>query len=135
MSFLAPLYALAGLAIVAPIIAHLVRRRPKDKIEFSSSLFLENETPRLTKSSQIDQWWLLAIRMLLVIIVAAAFARPYWNSQTAADTTRHGMRRLIMVDISASMQRSGLMESRSIQISRMDRVYTTRGSSRSLCIS
>ncbi|MCU0710687.1 MAG: BatA domain-containing protein [Pirellula sp.] len=110
MSFLAPFYALAGLAIVAPIIAHLVRKRPKDKIEFSSSLFLEQETPRLTKSSQIDQWWLLVVRTLLVLLVAAAFARPYWNTPIAADSARNGARRLVMIDISASMKRSGLME-------------------------
>ncbi|MFN8743287.1 MAG: vWA domain-containing protein [Pirellula sp.] len=111
MSFLAPFYALAGLAIVAPIIAHLVKKKPKDRIEFSSSLFLEKDVPRLTKSSQIDQWWLLAVRALLVLLVAAAFARPYWNTPIAADSARSGARRMIMIDISASMKRSGLMES------------------------
>ncbi|MCU0718780.1 MAG: BatA domain-containing protein, partial [Pirellula sp.] len=110
MGFLAPFYALAGLAIIAPIIAHLVRKRPKDRIEFSSSLFLEKDAPRLTKSSQIDQWWLLAVRSLLVLLVAAAFARPYWNTPIAADSARNGARRLVMIDVSASMKRSGLME-------------------------
>jgi hypothetical protein len=110
MSFLTPLYALAGLAIAAPIIAHLVRKRPKDRIEFSSSLFLEKDIPRLTKSSQIDQWWLLAVRSLLVLLVAAAFSRPYWNTPIAADSARNGARRMVMIDVSASMKRSGLME-------------------------
>ncbi|MFN7874300.1 MAG: BatA domain-containing protein [Pirellula sp.] len=110
MSFLTPLYALAALAIAAPIIAHLVRKRPKDRIEFSSSLFLEKDVPRLTKSSQIDQWWLLAIRSLLVLLVAAAFSRPYWNTPTAADSARNGARRLVMIDVSASMKRSDLIE-------------------------
>ena len=110
MSFLTPLYALAGLAIIAPIIAHLVRKRPKDKIEFSSSLFLERDTPRLTKSSQVDQWWLLILRTLLVLLVAAAFARPYWNSPVSTDSARSGVKRLIMIDVSASMRRAGLLE-------------------------
>lgn len=110
MSFLAPFYALAALAIAAPIIAHLVRKRPKDKIEFSSSLFLEKDIPRLTKSSQIDQWWLLLLRGLLILLVAAAFARPYWNTPTASDSVRSGTRRVLMVDVSASMMRDGVMD-------------------------
>ncbi|XZE19073.1 BatA domain-containing protein [Pirellulaceae bacterium SH449] len=110
MSFLAPFYALAALAIAAPIIAHLVRKRPKDKIEFSSSLFLEKDIPRLTKSSQIDQWWLLLLRGFLILLVAAAFARPYWNTPTASDAVRSGTRRILMVDISASMMRDGVMD-------------------------
>lgn len=110
MSFLTPFYALAGLAIIAPIIAHLVRKRPKDKIEFSSSLFLEKDVPRLTRSSQIDQWWLLVVRSLLVLLVAAAFSRPYWNTPIAADTARNGAKRMVMIDVSASMKRNDLME-------------------------
>ncbi|RLT16445.1 MAG: hypothetical protein DWI26_04110, partial [Planctomycetota bacterium] len=46
MSFLTPLYLLAGLAVLAPILAHLVRKRPRDVIDFSSILFLEPSARR-----------------------------------------------------------------------------------------
>jgi hypothetical protein len=73
-------------------------------------LFLEKDVPRLTKSSQIDQWWLLAVRSLLVLLVAVAFSRPYWNTPTAANSAHNGARRMVMIDVSASMKRSDLIE-------------------------
>jgi hypothetical protein len=107
MSFLAPLYALAALAVAAPILFHLIRRRPKERIEFSSLLFLDPAPPRLTRSSQVDQWLLLLLRAAAVGLVALAFARPYWDVPVAADSTRSGLKRLILVDVSASMRRTG----------------------------
>ena len=51
MSVLAPLYLLGALGISLPILFHLIRRRPKGEIEFSSLMFLDPTPPRLTRSS------------------------------------------------------------------------------------
>ena len=40
MSFLTPLYVLGLLAIAAPILFHLIQRRPKGQFEFSSLISL-----------------------------------------------------------------------------------------------
>lgn len=112
MNFLTPLYALAALAVAVPIVLHLVRRQPKNRFEFSSLLFLPESPPRLTRNSRIENWFLLFLRSLLLLMIAFAFARPYWN--TAVNTamgSAAGKRKCILIDQSASMQREGVWRS------------------------
>ena len=89
MNFLSPLFALAALAVVSPIIFHLVRRRPKEHIEFSSLLFLDPAPPKLTRSSQIDQWLLLLMilmrTMLKVMLVILTVGDADHNDDDEAD--------------------------------------------------
>ena len=112
MNFLAPLYALGALAILGPIVLHLVRKRPSEVLDFSSLMFLDAAPPKLTSRSHIEQWLLLACRTLLIGLIAFAFARPYLNSaiQQAA-SPRRGVHRLLLIDTSASMQRPGIWDS------------------------
>ncbi|RLS69678.1 MAG: hypothetical protein DWH99_12285 [Planctomycetota bacterium] len=111
MSFLTPLYLLAGLAVLAPILAHLVRKRPRDVIDFSSILFLEPSARRLASRSRIEHWLLLFLRSLILLALAFAFARPYLKTsvqQTA--TVDPGKDRVLLIDASASMRRPGVWE-------------------------
>ena len=111
MSFLTPLYLLAGLAVLAPILAHLVRKRPRDVIDFSSILFLEPSARRLTSRSRIEHWLLLFLRSLILLALAFAFARPYLKNlvqQTAS--LDPGKDRVLLIDASASMRRPGVWE-------------------------
>jgi hypothetical protein len=110
MSFLSPLYAIAGLAIVLPILFHMVRKRPKERQLFSSLMFLEPAPPRLTRQSRIDQWLLLLLRALALGLLAFAFSRPYWNVAAETNTSTAGMRRMVLIDCSASMRREGLWD-------------------------
>jgi len=111
MSFLAPLYALAALAIAAPILLHLVRKQPKEHMEFSSLLFLEPAPPRLTRKSRIDHWMVLLLRVAILGLLALAFARPYWNAAIdISGGASAGVRRIVLVDQSASMQREGVWD-------------------------
>ncbi len=108
MSFLAPLYALAGLAIALPILFHLIRRRPKERKLMSSLMFLDPTPPRLTRQSSIDQWLLLLLRATAIALLALAFTRPYWNTPAEKDADRIGSQRMLLIDTSASMRRDGL---------------------------
>lgn len=110
MNFLSPLYALAAFAVIAPVVFHLVRRRPKEKITFSTLMFLDPAPPRLTRSSQIDHWVLLLLRAAALLLVAAAFSRPYWDSPMAASSSQSGIRRVLLMDTSASMRRDGMLD-------------------------
>jgi len=112
MNFLAPLYALGALAILGPIVLHLVRKRPSEVLDFSSLMFLDAAPPKLTSRSHIEQWLLLACRTLLIGSIAFAFARPYLNSAIQhAASSRRGVHRLLLIDTSASMQRPGIRDS------------------------
>lgn len=109
MSFLAPLYALAALAIAIPILLHLVRKQPKDRLEFSSLLFLPESPPRLTRNSKIENWLLLLLRAAVLAMLAFAFARPYWITALNANTDSTAQKRwILLMDQSASMQRDGV---------------------------
>ncbi len=108
MNFLYPLFLAGAFAVVLPIVFHLIRRSTKDKVPFSTLRFLEPTPPRLTKKSRLEHLWLLLLRCLILLLLAAAFARPY--IERAIDPTaaiENPQRNLILVDTSASMQRSG----------------------------
>lgn len=108
MSLLAPLYFAGALAIALPILFHLIRQRPKTQREFSSLIFLDETPPRLTRRSKLDQWPLLLLRSLALLLLAAAFARPFFRSIDVLDAQSPPQRVVLLVDTSASMQRSGL---------------------------
>lgn len=111
MSFLAPLFLLGLLAVGLPILYHLVRRRTKDRIPFSSLMFLQPTPPRLNKRSRLENIGLLLLRCLVLILLAFAFARPFLESD--ASTTEASPLQtqwVVLVDRSASMKRPGLWD-------------------------
>jgi hypothetical protein len=110
MSLLAPLYVIGAFAIGAPILFHLIRRQPKGQVPFSSLMFLKPTPPRLTRRSRLDNWFLLLLRALALILLAVAFARPFLRSVTLSQAEIPGRRLVIVVDQSASMQRDGLWD-------------------------
>ena len=108
MSFLTPLYLLAGLAVALPIFFHLIRQTPRGRQVFSSVMFLTPSPPRVTRRSRIEHWLLLLLRALAVCLLALAFARPFLRSRALADAELdEGERIVILLDTSASMRRDG----------------------------
>jgi hypothetical protein len=117
MNFLTPLFLLGGLAIAAPIFFHLIRRTSKEKTPFSSIMFLEASPPRITKRSRLEHILLLLLRCLILCLLAAGFARPFFPdlADTATDKG-DGIRTMILLDASASMQRDGLWKKALAQV-------------------
>ena len=110
MSVLAPLYFFGALAIGLPILFHLIRRQPRGQVEFSSLMFLQPTPPRLTRRSRLDNWLLLLLRALALILLAAAFARPFLRSALMSDAQAPVRRMVLLIDTSASMQREDLWQ-------------------------
>ncbi len=108
MSLLAPLYFLGAAAIGLPILFHLVRRRPKQRMPFSSLMFLRPAPPRLTRRSRLDDLLLLLMRALASLLVAAAFTRPFFRSASSTQWQPPGRDLLLLVDTSASMRQAGV---------------------------
>src|SRR3954471_12571154 len=103
MTFLAPLFLLGGLAIVGPIIFHLIRRTTKDIVPFSSLMFLSATPPRMTKRSRLENLWLLLLRVLVLLLLALGFGRPLPQRMTAPDAAADaGIRTVVLLDTSAS---------------------------------
>jgi hypothetical protein len=108
MFWLFPLYLLGAGAILAPILMHLRRRPPQERVEFSSLMFLQARTPQPSRKRRIEHWLLLLLRCLALLLLALMFARP-WLQSDARALAGAGKAVLILVDRSASMRRADLM--------------------------
>lgn len=110
MSFLAPLYFLGGLAIIGPILFHLIRRKPKSEVEFSSIMFLDATPPRLTRRSRLENLPLLLMRCAAIAMLAFAFARPFLPLSESETVSANQQAVILLIDQSASMQQTGLWQ-------------------------
>src|SRR4030095_1366075 len=109
MNFLAPLFLLGAIAIIGPVIFHLIRRTTREKTPFSTLMFLEPTPPRITRRSRLENIWLLVLRCLVIALLAFAFARPFLRQSSANSATSPGQERVVMlIDTSASLRREGL---------------------------
>lgn len=107
MNWLFPLYLAGAAAILAPILLHLRRRPPQDRVEFSSLLFLDAQTPVPVSKRRLENWLLLMLRCLSLILLALMFARPFLRSESATSSSSNRAT-LILIDRSASMRRDDL---------------------------
>jgi hypothetical protein len=109
MTFLAPLFLLGALAVALPIIFHLIRRTSREKVRFSSLMFLTPSPPRITRRSRLEHILLLLLRCAVICLLALAFARPFLRRplfDPPADVTP--VKTVLLVDTSASMRRENL---------------------------
>ncbi len=111
MRFLAPLFLLGALAVVLPLLFHLIRQTTRRQQWFSSLRFLETSPPRLTRRSRLQHWLLLLLRGAVIGLLALAFARPFFDTPVLTSPARaRPQTTLLLVDTSASMRRDGLWE-------------------------
>ncbi len=118
MSLLSPLFLAGALLIAGPIIFHLIRRATKDRIRFSATQFLRESPPRLERKSRIQNPWLLALRCLVIGLLAFAFGRPFIESNLPISPNLSPPETVaLIIDTSASMQRQGAWDNAIAQAS------------------
>ena len=75
-AFLAPLF-LAGITLLAvPWYLHHIRRPEREPIRFSSVQFIPQEKKEVIERRRLQHIVLMLIRMLILALLALAFARP-----------------------------------------------------------
>ncbi len=105
MQFLSPWFLLGALAVGVPIWVHLIRREQAERLPFSSLMFLRRVPIKSVSRQRLKHLVLLASRVLLILLIAAAFARPYIRGMTRAALNTGAQKRLaILLDTSMSMQ-------------------------------
>src|SRR5262245_36316891 len=107
LSFLAPVF-LAGVAAAAiPIVLHLLKREPEPRVKFSAVKLLKRAPVEFTERRRIRELLLLALRVATLVLLALAFARPFFASGAAVTTT--GVT-IVALDTSYSMSAPGRFE-------------------------
>ncbi|MFO0908017.1 MAG: BatA domain-containing protein [Isosphaeraceae bacterium] len=76
MTFAAPLFLLAMLAGIVPVVLHLIHRRRAREVAFPSLRFLKVSVQRTRKRKYIDDAALMALRVGLLVLLALGLARP-----------------------------------------------------------
>ncbi|GAT33820.1 N-terminal double-transmembrane domain-containing protein [Terrimicrobium sacchariphilum] len=100
MNWLLPGFLAGGLLVGLPVALHFLRSRPKTEIRFPSLRFLGESALRDTRKHRLRRWLTLALRMLVILLLAGAFARPFWKNKQA----EHQTAVLVAIDNSMSMQ-------------------------------
>ena len=87
MTFLNPAVLFGLLAASIPVLIHLFNLRKLKKIEFSTLTFLKELQKNRIRKIKLKQWLLLALRVLIILLLVLAFARPTLEGVAIGGTT------------------------------------------------
>ncbi len=95
-------------AAAAPLVIHLLTRQRYRETTWAAMEYLLRALRRRTRRMQFEQWLLLALRTLLIVLVVLAVAEPYLERIGLGASTAGRVHRVLVVDGSYSMAyRSG----------------------------
>ena len=104
MGFLVPAFLVGMAAIAIPVIVHLLNKERKEVIRFPSLMFLERIPYRAIRKQTIRHPLLLALRALALLLLVAAFARPFFDrDKKLSDLGAGGTETVVLLDRSYSM--------------------------------
>lgn len=104
MTFLSPLFLLGAIAAIVPIVLHFLKRQAEQRVRFAAVAFLRTAPVEHTSRRRLREWLLLALRVAALVLLALAFARPFFRSASAHAT---GGTTIIALDTSFSMSAPG----------------------------
>lgn len=87
MIFLNPAVLFGLLAASIPVLIHLLNLKKLKKIEFSTLSFLKELQKNKIRKLKLKQWLLLALRVLIILFLVTAFARPTLKGFALGGTT------------------------------------------------
>ena len=77
MGLFAPWFLAGAAAVGLPIYLHLLRRHSTTPRPFGSLMFFEPRTQSSIRHRRLRYLLLLSLRMLLLVLLAVAFANPF----------------------------------------------------------
>jgi hypothetical protein len=102
MNFLYPGFLFFLLAVAIPILIHLFNFRKFKKVYFSNVQFLKAAQEQNSSREELKNLLILFSRMLAVVFLVLAFARPYFSSESGYDPEKGNLVNIYM-DNSYSM--------------------------------
>ncbi len=110
MSFLAPLFFAAIAALGVPVLIHMIQRQRTDLVEFPSLMFVRKIPFHSLRRQRVRHWLLLLMRCAALVLLIAAFARPFLRSTALAAVTGGSREVVVLLDQSYSMGYGGRWE-------------------------
>ncbi len=107
MAYLQPWMLWALPAVLLPLIIHLLNRLRYKTVHWAAMLFLLKANRAATRRAKIRQYLLLACRMLIILFLIWAMARPLTGGWLGAAAGGAPEAVLILLDRSASMESHG----------------------------
>ena len=102
-----------GLALGAvPILIHLLHRRTYRETNWAAMRFLLEAARKNSRRMRLEQLVLLAVRTLLLLFAALAFAEPLVQAVAPQSRARTPLQRVIVIDASFSMGTKSAAETR-----------------------
>ncbi len=103
--FLNPWMLLGGLAVASPILIHLLNKRRFKIVQWAAMDFLFEADKKNRRRVQLENFILLMLRCLAMLLLALMLARPFLpSSVTAAMRQSQKVERVIMIDDSLSQR-------------------------------
>jgi hypothetical protein len=110
MAFLSPLFLLGAIAAAVPLLVHLVRRTRATRVPFASLMFLRRIEQKTIRKRHIRNILLLLMRCAALLLLALAFARPYFTQQNSLAAGEQQASSVILIDSSFSMRYPGVFD-------------------------
>jgi len=89
-------------AAAAPILIHLLSRQRYREMSWAAMEYLLRAIRRRTRRMQFEQWLLLAVRTLLIVLVVTAVAEPYFERIGLGAAATGRVHRVLAIDGSYS---------------------------------
>jgi len=110
MSFANPYFLIALVGAAVPVLIHLLTRDRIQHVPFSTLRFFAKGAKMVVRRKKFQELILLLIRVALVVLLALAFARPFLGTKAADARQEFTTARAVVVDVSGSMRRAGLLD-------------------------
>lgn len=109
IGFTAPALLAGALMVGLPLLAHFMNRKVRTRLVFPSLRLLNDALVSRERVGTWRKWLLFLLRALAVLLVATAFARPFWSRAPEARETppeEGSGSTLVLLDASVSMERT-----------------------------
>jgi hypothetical protein len=104
LTFLSPLFLVGAAAAAVPIILHLLKRDADVRVKFAAVKLLKQAPIEQTERHHLRELLLLALRITALVLLALAFARPFFPNGAAASS---GAVTVVALDTSYSLSAPG----------------------------
>ena len=90
-------------ALAIPVLIHLIQRERKNVVPFPSLMFVRRIPYSSIRRRRIHNWALLLLRLAALVLIIAAFARPFLRSTSLVAAAGGARDAIILLDRSYSM--------------------------------